>query len=218
MLLTSCRRFLYFQVMKAPYGIVLLLIFAIGMLSGCMINSFTDQSITIQPELQVQKLVKISNDKKVSLRVVDDRAQTFLGTKNAGDFGEGAKISVANDVAVAVESDLRRALAEIGYKVIETSDDAPELEVRIRALSYEAYRGFWSGGVTIESSVNAIVWKQGMRLLEKRFIQSDDYRAAHALGGKSSSWNVQHVNLSLSNVLLKMLNDLQLKEALLDSK
>ncbi len=173
-------------------------------LSGCGLRSYTQDRLLIQPKIKMG-LQGVSG-KSIALRVVDDRDSTSFGNK-VGSYGTGGKISPTNDVASAIEHEITRAIETAGGKVSLGGGTGPVFTVLLRSVKYDAYRGVLYGGVTITCVINAKVTRGSEILYERRYTSSREAAAAHALGGKSQSWNRDNISGVIGDTLTKLVTD-----------
>jgi uncharacterized lipoprotein YajG len=182
-------------------------------LIGCGLRSYSQDNIPVSPSVSATNPQDFKG-KRVSVIVMDDRDSNTFGTK-VGNYGKGGKISPSNDITSAIKNSLNTSLSAAGAKVVSPSSSTKNLEVKIRSIKYDAYRGLLHGGVTIETIMYARVKRGNQTLYERRFLTSEESAAAHALGGKSQQWNTDHINDSISKTLSKILNDRELRRLLI---
>jgi uncharacterized lipoprotein YajG len=181
------------------------------LLSSCGLRSYTQDRLLIQPKINA--VLKNVNGRSIAIRVIDDRDSTSFGNK-VGSYGTGGKITSTNDLASAIEQELTRAITSAGGKVSMGANSGPVLTVMLRSVKYDAYRGLLYGGVTITCVINAKVTRGYQIAYERRYTSSREAAAAHALGGKSKSWNSDNISGVIGDTLTKIASDADLISAI----
>lgn len=175
--------------------------------SSCALRSYTQDMLTIKPTVNTNS--QSLGGRKISVVVADDRDSNSFGNK-IGDYGTGGKIAPANDVATAVENALTTALEQTGATVAGSQSGSNSLNVTIRSIKYEGYRGLMYGGVTLTAAINVRLTRGAATVYERRYTATREAAAAHALGGKTKQWNTENVNGVISDALSKIFADEQL--------
>ena len=185
----------------------LLILFSSTFFTSCALRSYTQDMLTIKPT--VKTMSQSLKGRTIALVVADDRDSNSFGNK-IGDYGTGGKIAPANDIATAVENAMTTALERTGASLAGSHSDSNLLNVTIRSIKYEGYRGLMYGGVTLTAGINVRLTRGASTIYERRYTATREAAAAHALGGKSKQWNTENVNGVISDALSKIFADEQL--------
>ena len=193
------------SVSRALTGIVLLLTLLVS--AGC---AFVDEDIMLRPSSRVAAST-IGEGQQVAVTVIDERPSTMIGIRG---HMRTAEIRAVQDVGRVVNDAVNQGLANQGFEpVADTGAEPVTLEVQIRALSYDATSGFWTGGVYTNAALK-VVARNGDDSFEQMYRSAAEDRAFIT---PMASEDAAQINQVLSNVIDQVLSDQQLLGFLAES-
>jgi uncharacterized lipoprotein YajG len=152
----------------------------------------------------------IGKNKKVGVRVVDERPSATLGRRGIGGT-TGAKITTAQDLSEVVKKKVFEGLINMGFAPVNYRlQKEPRLTIEIRFLDYSTSAGFWTGKVQIRGAIKAIAAKKG-DMYDKMYRVEKEETIMAVPGAER---NERMINDVLSDVLAKLFNDVDLFEFL----
>ena len=179
-------------------GILCICIFLI---SGCV---YIDQNLRLTPDADITK-ENVGHDKKVALRVVDDRDEQLIG--NRGYYGFGAKITTEQDLEEILYDIIYKGLTQKGFIPVKIDESDTALKVELRVLEYKTAMGLWTGGNIGTAAVKAIVTLPSGKTYEKSYRGQKDVRT---LWAATQETNARVVNGALTQVINSMFQDKEL--------
>lgn len=174
-------------------------IFCYLSLTGC---ALTPEAININPQVKTIKK-NIGHGKKISISVIDARADQSLGGRASG-YGPAANITISGNLAMDIKKSISKGF--INYGFIPDSTAKTKLVVRIMSIQYSQRAGFFTAGIRISSSLDATA-TQSERSYEKVYRSSDNQRVMFT---PSSDSDNEHTNASISQVINNLLTDKKL--------
>ena len=176
-------------------------------LAGC---AYIDQNLRVSPQLTVLE-ANIGQDKKVALRVVDDRSEQLIG-RRAGGYGYGmAKITTDQDLAEILRNAFIKGLRKKGFEPVEMNDPGVSLRVELRSLAYDTSMGFWTGGNIGNAAIKIIASQPSGKTYEKTYRGQREVQTVF-IGSQETNTDV--VNGALSDVLGNVFSDRELLDFL----
>jgi hypothetical protein len=143
---------------------------------------------------------RIDVGEKLSLRVFDKRKEDFLGRQTVG----GSKIRNTNSFNTVIEEALRAGLSNLGFEVLDFPVAlSPNLEFTIEGfeywLAYDAH---------VDAQVSVALYKGDQRTFEKTYtIQNQFDKPSYS---PEASWIEEKINVTISDMLYKVLTDVEL--------
>jgi hypothetical protein len=174
------------------------------LLTGC---AWTGQQVDLSPNIE-SKRGPVVNDRRVLIRVDDERPSRIFGHKAPAGGGE---ITPVQDPVVVVHDAFARGLTQLGFVPTESAEDAAQLEIELRAIDYKVMQGFWSGGLYVDVVLKAICRFGPMIRYDEVFKGHHEERVQIA---QSKSSNEAFINDALSQAINAALWDEQLIQCL----
>jgi hypothetical protein len=155
--------------------------------------------IVLAPQLRSSS-TRIGTGEKLSLRVIDKRKEDFLGRQDV----DGNKIRNSNSFETVVAEALRTGLTNLGFEVLPApAVSAPHLEFTIDNFEYWlAYEA------NVDAQVSVALYKGDQRTFEKTYtIQNLFDKPSYS---PEASWIEEKINVTISDMLYKVLTDEEL--------
>ena len=192
--------------------------FIIILLCSLALTSCAFTPMTVELELDTSVLASnIGNGQTVHLWVVDERTEQQIGNRGGASF-KGAKITLDEDLAGAVQSTLSEMLQTKGFNIAydESNSQKPSLRVDIHGLTYSMSSGFymlgsWTGEVQVTTALKATVNNE-LENYNNFYRYDNKVRVNNVVPGADS--NNERINIALNDVLHQLVSDHKLLEAL----
>ena len=184
--------------MKFSSRVLLLVLTMAG--SGCVHQA---QAIVVSPAL-VAPMTRTGTGQRVSVVVLDERAQPSLGARGFQNIG--ADLTLAGDIASIVSNSIVDGMKAQNFAATADSADVGRtLRVEIRAIEYDLRQGMWSGSLRVSTSFKGYCIRDAARPYEHV------YNGEHLESGlqiiPSSSENNVFVSDSVSKAVNALVAD-----------
>lgn len=173
-----------------------------ALVSGCAFNA---QTVNLRPTISTPHSTE-GQGVSVAVRVVDERASQSLGHRG-GAAGAAAEITTNSDVKEIVSEQITHALQNQGFTVLgPTAEGNASLTVEVRLLQYSTSVGFWTGGIQIETTLEARAEKAGKSFQQMYRVKNEQRVIVVPTADKNAEW----INAALGDVITKLATDQKL--------
>jgi|CXWL01.1.fsa_nt_gi uncharacterized lipoprotein len=170
------------------------------LLAGC---AYIDQSLKVNPTVSIAPS-DIGGGKQISVQIIDDREEQFIGKRVNGYGMSGAKITTDQDLVETLKEPIYSGLTKKGFAPVNSEDILPRLRTELRSLSYDTATGLWTAGNIGKTTIKIIATNTSGKTFEKTYRGQKEIRTVF-IGSQETNSKV--VNEAFGDAIGKIFND-----------